>query len=78
MIYPEKIVSSVLFEAGIAFALGKPSFYFGHKDNFPFLMQEANQQFNHVKIHEADTIDKIIKIIKKNKTELFKIDKAEL
>jgi hypothetical protein len=29
MIYPDKIVSSVLFEAGMALALGKPSFYFG-------------------------------------------------
>ena len=73
MIYPEKIVSSVLFEAGIALALGKPSFYFGYKNNFPFLMQQANQSFLHVKIHEAGSLDEIIKIIRKNKTQLFKI-----
>lgn len=73
MIYPEKIVSSVLFEAGIALAFGKPSFYFGHTDNFPFLMQQANQKFKHVKIYEADTLDEIIKIIRKNKMQLFKV-----
>jgi nucleoside 2-deoxyribosyltransferase len=73
MIYPEKIVSSVLFEAGMALALGKPSFYFGDTDNFPFLMQQANQKFSHVKIHDCDTLDKIIAVIKKNKNSLFKV-----
>lgn len=77
MVYPEKIVSSVLYEAGIALALGKPSFYFGKKENFPFLMQQANQKFNHVKIYEADTIDIITGIIKKNKSQLFNINKVE-
>lgn len=76
MIYPEKIVTSVIFEAGIAFALGKPSFYFGQPDNFPFLMTQAHQKFEHVKIYEADSLDEIIRIIKKNKRELFKIGKA--
>jgi nucleoside 2-deoxyribosyltransferase len=73
MIYPEKIVSSVLYEAGIALALGKPSFYFGNTDNFPFLMKQANQKFNHVKIQEAENLDKILNMIKKNKNNLFKI-----
>lgn len=76
MIYPEKIVTSVLFEAGIAFALGKPSFYFGRPHNFPFLMSQAHQKFDHVKIYEADTLDEIIRVIKKNKRDLFKIEKA--
>lgn len=73
MIYPDKIVSSVLFEAGMALALGKPSFYFGNTENFPFLMQQANQKFSHVKIHDCETLDKIIAVIKKNKNNLFKI-----
>lgn len=78
MVYPEKIVTSVLFEAGIAFALGKPSFYFGHSDNFPFLMRQANQKFNHVKIYEALNHDDIIKMLVKNKAELFSITKAKI
>ncbi|MCW3120543.1 MAG: hypothetical protein JWQ38_35 [Flavipsychrobacter sp.] len=73
MIYPEKIVSSVLYEAGIALALGKPSFYFGHIDNFPFLMKQANQKFSHVKIQEADTLDKTINMLKINKAQLFTV-----
>lgn len=73
LIYPDKIVSSVLFEAGIALALGKPSFYFGATDNFPFLMKQANQKFNFVKIQDVDNLDKIISILKKNKRQLFKI-----
>ena len=73
LIYPEKIVSSVIFEAGIALALGKPSFYFGNRESFPFLMQEANNKFNFVKIHGADTLDEIILCIRKNKNKLFDI-----
>ena len=78
LIYPEKIVSSVLFEAGIALTLGKPSFYFGKKGNFPFLMQEANLKFNHVNIHEAASLDKIISDIHKYKTKLFNIEKIKI
>jgi len=62
-----------LFEAGIALALGKPSFYFGGTDNFPFLMKQANQKFNFVKIQDANNLDKIISILRKNKKHLFKI-----
>ena len=40
----DKIVSSVLFEAGIAVALGKPSVYFIRERNgVPFLMRKAEQ-----------------------------------
>ena len=78
MVYPEKIVTSVLFEAGIAFALGKPSFYFGQQRHFPFLMQQAHQRFDHVKLYEADSLDKIIQIIKVNKAELFKDGKSHI
>jgi hypothetical protein len=73
LIYTEKIVSSVLFEAGIALALGKPSFYFGDPDNFPFLMREANNSFNFVKIHDAASLDDIILCISKNRNKLFEL-----
>lgn len=71
LIYPEKIVSSVLLEAGVALALGKPSFYFGNRDDFPFLMREANNKFHYVKIHNVKTLDEIIKCVEKNKHRLF-------
>lgn len=42
LLYPERIVSSVLFEAGWALALGKPSVYYVHdRDDLPFLMAQA-------------------------------------
>ena len=74
LIYPEKIVSSVLFEAGIAIAFGKPSLYFGNPSAFPYLMQEANNKFNFVKIHNADNLDDIILCIRKNRNKLFEIE----
>lgn len=44
LIYPERIVSSVLFESGLAVALGKPSVYFVRdRSNLPFLMHNAEQ-----------------------------------
>ena len=43
LIYPERIVSSVLFEAGWALALGKPSVYYvRNRADLPFLMREAS------------------------------------
>lgn len=43
LLYPEKIVSSVLFEAGWAIALGKPSVYYVRdRNDLPFLMAEAS------------------------------------
>ncbi|MGZ8934684.1 MAG: esterase/lipase family protein [Methylobacter sp.] len=42
LMYPERIVSSVLFEAGWALALGKPSVYYVRdRDDLPFLMAQA-------------------------------------
>ena len=71
MIYPDKIVSSVLVEAGIALALGKQSFFFGMTENFPFLLQQANQQFDHIKIYNSHSLDDILSIILKNANNLF-------
>jgi hypothetical protein len=73
LIYPEKVVSSVLLEAGIALALGKPSFYFGRTENFPFLMKQANQQYRHVKKFESSSMDDIVQILTNNPVELFNV-----
>ncbi len=44
LVYPERITSSVLFEAGLAVALGKPSVYFiRDPGSLPFLMKKAEQ-----------------------------------
>ncbi len=67
----KNFISSVLFEAGIALAYGKPSFYFGN--DFPFLMKEANNVFTHIKIFEADSVDDVIKRIHIDKLTLFLI-----
>lgn len=40
--YPEKIVSSVAFQAWIPLAIGKPTFYFSSMKYLIFLMQKAN------------------------------------
>lgn len=71
LVYPQKIVSSVLYEAGIALAYGKPSFYFGN--DFPFLMTQANNVFEHIRIYPATSIDDVINDIRKNKQTLFTI-----
>jgi hypothetical protein len=72
LVYPQRIVSSVLYEAGIALAYGKPSFYFGN--DFPFLMTQANNVFKHIRIYEAASIDDVISQIKINKQTLFNIE----
>lgn len=70
MIYPEKIVSSVLFEAGFALAEKKDSIYFvKDTDHLPFLMQQAEQlggAFPRVHIVKVDTHRDIIQILQNN------------
>lgn len=44
LIYPENVASSVLVEAGIAIALGKPAIYFTHLNaKLPFILVSASQ-----------------------------------
>ncbi len=67
LLYPQKLVSSVIFEAGLALALGKPSVYFVRERNhLPFLMAKAEQAslMTRVKIYEYATRDDIAKLIK--------------
>ena len=62
LVYPERIVSSVLFEAGLAVALGKPSVYFiRDRRNLPFLMKQAEQAKlpAGVRIYEYESLSKI-------------------
>jgi pimeloyl-ACP methyl ester carboxylesterase len=67
MVYPEKIVSSVLFEAGLAIALGKPSVYFiRNRDSLPFLMKKAEQAElpSGVRIYEYESLARIESLLK--------------
>ena len=62
LVYPERIVSSVLFEAGLAVALGKPSVYFiRDRRSLPFLMKKAEQAKlpAGVRIYEYESLSKI-------------------
>lgn len=74
--YTEKIVSSVLFEAGVALALHKPSLYFVRdRDHLPFLMRQAEQAFDGVRIYECRSADEIIALIEKHREKLFSFPK---
>lgn len=67
LVYPEEIVSSVLFEAGIAVALGKPSVYFiRDRGSLPFLMKKAEQAKlpAGVQIYEYESFSKIENLLR--------------
>jgi len=73
MIYPSRIVSSCLFEAGCAVALKKPSLYFVRdRKHLPFLLRQAGEALSSlVKIREASDIGEMTKLICKNKLKVF-------
>ena len=74
LIYPQQVVSSVLFEAGWALAFGKPSVYFVRKGvHLPFLMAKAEQAHlvAHVRIYEYSSWEDIGKIITDHGTRLW-------
>lgn len=76
MIYPGRMVSSVLFEAGYALALKKQSIYFVRKlDDLPYIMKKANSlsgsAFPRVKIYEYQDIEHLIRILQQNKARLI-------
>jgi len=64
LIYPEKTISSVIFEAGIAYAYNKESHYFiKNINNLPVAMKEANKYSDNIFIHEFTTYDIILNFI---------------
>lgn len=64
MFYPEKIVSSVLVEAGYALALRKPSIYFVRSsEDLPFLLQFAAREFTNTKLYEYKSLDEVFEWI---------------
>ena len=54
LLYPEKLASSVLFEAGIALRSCLTSIYFVRdRSHLPFLMSQASQAFTNVRTYEG-------------------------
>jgi hypothetical protein len=73
MIYPSRMVSSCIFEAGCAVALRKPSLYFVRdKKHLPFLLQQAGEAMgNLVRIREAPDAAEMTRLICKHQLKLF-------
>jgi pimeloyl-ACP methyl ester carboxylesterase len=74
LLYPQRLVSSVIFEAGLALAFGKPSIYFVRERNhLPFLMAKAEQAslIAKVKIYEYNTHKDISNLINRHGARLW-------
>jgi hypothetical protein len=63
--YPEKVASSVLFEAGWALVLGKPSIYIVRdRDDLPFLLNNASQAFKEQRVRVFECADEAALVAK--------------
>jgi hypothetical protein len=75
LIYPKKILSSVILEAGFALALRKFSVYFvTNRKDLPFMLQDAAGAFRDVALEELDCssdYNGIVDAIHNNGKELF-------
>jgi hypothetical protein len=81
LFYPQRLSSSIVFEAGLALALGKPSVWFiRDRADLPYLLKEADQASDRhgqrlpVKIIEYRTLTEILHALEVNKEGLFQID----
>ena len=75
LIYPQRQLTSAIFEAGYALALEKFSLYFVKEvADLPFLMRDTTEVYSYVRIHDSSewtTIDDIAKMIHKHKEQMF-------
>ena len=72
LLYPAKIASSVLFEAGIALRSCLTSIYFVRSTkHLPFLMTQASQAFKNVRIYEGDLPVDLIGLLRRHGKEFF-------
>jgi hypothetical protein len=72
MVYPSKIVSSVLFEAGIALRCCLTSIYFVRSnDDLPFLMTQASQAFSNVRTYACPTFGDHLGLLTKHGRSFF-------
>ncbi len=71
-IYPQKMVSSSIFEVGYAYRKKLPSVYFYQNTaDLPFLMQHLDGTSKSVSQYECETIQNIPKYIRKDGCKLF-------
>lgn len=72
LIYPEKLVTSCLVEAGYAISLKTPSIYFvKNTEDLPYMLKEAANSYEFVHIFQYKNIEHIAKIIEKSKKTIF-------
>lgn len=72
MIYPERVPTSCIAEAGIALAKKMPSVYFFRdQGHLPYALTQVNQVYSFVKFYPYTHIAEIAKTIEKYGTELF-------
>jgi hypothetical protein len=75
LVYPAKLASSALFEAGYALALKRPSHYFVRdRDDLPFLLRELPGAVSGVTIHTRQDwrdYDDLARKLKRNKDRWF-------
>lgn len=72
LLYPAKIASSVLFEAGIALRSCLTSIYFVKTaKHLPFLMEQASQAFKNVRIYEGEIPVDLIALLRRHGKDLF-------
>jgi hypothetical protein len=72
LLYPARIASSVLFEAGIALRNCLTSIYFVHSaKHLPFLMTQASQAFKNVRIYEGDLPGDLITLLRRHGKDFF-------
>jgi hypothetical protein len=79
LLYPNKILSSVLFEAGIALRSCLVSIYIvNNKGDLPFLMDSASQAFSNVRIYKATLPDEALALIRKHGKHFFDARESHL
>jgi hypothetical protein len=78
--FPEKLASSVLFEAGYAVGMGKPAVYIvPEREKLPFLMREmesVSRRYPQVRIWECASVDDIVSRIRLSGAHVFAGDEA--
>ena len=72
LLYPGKIASSVLFEAGIALRSCLTSIYFVQSvKHLPFLMTQASQAFKNVRIYEGGLPADLVALLRRHGKDFF-------
>jgi hypothetical protein len=72
LLYPDKLASSVLFEAGIALRACLTSLYFVRdRTHLPFLMTQASQAFANVRIYEGKLPDDLCGLLQRHGKSFF-------